>query len=108
VVFLTHPLERYLALLPDGATRDAHRLYRMLGEEAGVAPRYPTRHPDVQSRVFEHGRDDLVIVQHRGWHPSVDDATEVPRDAELLYDRGNRGGAFGPKGAKVYRVRNVR
>jgi endo-1,4-beta-mannosidase len=107
VLFLTHPLERYLALVPDGSSRDAHRLYRLLGEEAGLQPRYPTGHPDVQSRVLEHGADDLVIVQHRGWNASVDDATVIPREAELLYDRGNRG-AFGPKGARIYRVPHVR
>jgi hypothetical protein len=108
VIFLNAPLERYLAALPDGSSRDAHRLYRALAEQAGLAPRYDTHHPDVQSRVLAAGPDDLVVVQHRGWTPSVDDATEVPRDADLLFDRGNKGGAFGPKGVRIYRVRNVR
>jgi endo-1,4-beta-mannosidase len=108
VVFLAWPLERYLALLADGSARDAHRLYRWLGESAGVGPRYPTRHPDVHSRVLELGNDDIVIVQHRGWATSVDDATEVPNEAELLFDRGSRGAPFGEKAVRIYRVRNVR
>jgi endo-1,4-beta-mannosidase len=105
VIFLARPLERYLALLPDGSQRDAHRLYRLLGESAGVAPKYPTRHPDVHSRVLAHGSEELVIVQHRGWANSVDDATEVPRDAEIIFDRGNRGGTLGPKGVRIYRIK---
>jgi len=106
VVFLTHPLERYLAALADGSSRDAHRLYRLLAEEAGVEPRYATHHVDVQSRVLEDGADDLVIVQHRGWHASVDDATDVPRDAQVLFDRGSPSpDALGPKGVRIYRVR---
>ena len=60
VIFLAWPLERYLALLADGSARDAHRLYRLLGESAGVEPRYPTRHPALHSRVLEDGADDLV------------------------------------------------
>jgi hypothetical protein len=110
VIFLNAPLERYLAALPDGSSRDAHRLYRLIAEQAGLAPRYDTHHPDVQSRVLTSGADDLVIVQHRGWTASVDDATEVPRDADLLFARGlgKTGSAFGPKGVRVYRVRNVR
>jgi endo-1,4-beta-mannosidase len=109
VIFFAYPLERYLAQLADGSSRGAHHLYRLLGDEADVEPRYPTRHFDVQSRVLEDGADDLVIVQHRGWTATVDDATELPREAELLYDRGNPGaGVFGPKGARVYRVRKVR
>jgi endo-1,4-beta-mannosidase len=110
VIFLAWPLERYLALLTDGSQRDAHRLYRLLGEAAGVQPRYPTRHPDVHSRVLHDGADDLVIVQHRGWAASVDDATEVPGEAEILFDRGNdnRGDHFGPKGVRIYRVPGTR
>jgi hypothetical protein len=103
VIFLAYPLERYLALLADGSQRDAHRLYRLLGEE--LPPRYPTRHPDVHSRVLEGDGFDLVVVQHRGWTASVDDATEVPRDAEIVFDRGNKAGSFGPKGVRIYRVR---
>ncbi|HSN32475.1 MAG TPA: hypothetical protein VLU41_07305, partial [Ideonella sp.] len=72
-------------------------------------PAYETHHPDVQARVLQAGRDDLVIVQHRGWSASVDDASELPRQAELLYDRGNPSPhAFGPKGARVWRVRGAR
>jgi hypothetical protein len=109
VVFCTHPIERYLMALPDGSARDAHRLYRLLAEETGLEPDYPTQHPDVQSRVLWAGRDDLVVVQHRGWKAHVDDASELPGAAELLYDRGNPSpDAFGPKGARVWRVRNVR
>jgi len=62
----------------------------------------------VHSRVLEDGAADLVIVQHRGWSRSVDDATEVPREAELVYDRGNDGGCFGEKGVRIYHVRGVR
>jgi endo-1,4-beta-mannosidase len=105
VIFLSYPLERYLALLSDGSSRDAQRLYKMLGEAAGLEPRHPTRHPDVHSRVLYDGADELVIVQHRGWTASVDDATDVPRDAEIIFDRGNRGGSLGPKGVRIYRVR---
>jgi endo-1,4-beta-mannosidase len=106
VVFLAYPLERYLAALADGSSRDAHRLYRLLGEEAGVEPRYATHHVDVQSRVLEDGADDLVIVQHRGWKSSVDDATDVPRDAQVIFDRGSPSpGALGPKAVRIYRVR---
>jgi hypothetical protein len=97
---------------PDGSTRDVHRLYRVLANEAGIEEAYATRHSDVQSRVLHAGiggADDLVIVQHRGWSPAVDDASAIPREADLLYDRGNPApNAFGPKGARVYRVRNVR
>jgi hypothetical protein len=94
---------------PDGSARGAHRLYRLLGDEAGLETAYPTHHPDVQARVLCAGGDDVVIVQHRGWTATVDDATEVPGDAELLYDRGNPApDAFGPKGARVYRVRRAR
>jgi hypothetical protein len=106
VVFLSWPLERYLAQLADGSARDAHRLYRRLGELAGVEPKYPTHHADVQSRVIEDGADDLVVVQHRGWHDTVDDATDVAREAQVLFDRGNPNpDALGPKGVRIYRVR---
>jgi endo-1,4-beta-mannosidase len=106
VIFLASPIERYLANLPDGSARDVHRLYRLLGEEAGVQPTYPTHHPDVQSRVLSSPEAELVIVQHRGWAERVDDATEVPRDSEIVFDRSGRSdGAFGPKGVRVYRVR---
>jgi hypothetical protein len=109
VVFCAYPIERYLMARPDGSTRDAHRIYRLIADEAGLEPSYETRHPDVQARVLQAGADDLVIVQHRGWTHAVDDASELPREAELLYDRGNPSpAAFGPKGARVWRVRNVR
>ncbi|MCU1278397.1 MAG: beta-mannosidase [bacterium] len=109
VVFSAYPLERYLMVRPDGSARDAHRIYRLLADEAGLEPVYETRHPDVQARVLHAGADDLVIVQHRGWTPAVDDASELPGEAELVYDRGNPArDAFGPKGARVWRVRNVR
>jgi hypothetical protein len=49
-----------------------------------------------------------VIVQHRGWSASVDDATEVPREAEIVFERDGRPGTLGPKGVRVYRVRGVR
>ena len=71
-----------------------------------MEPLYETRHPDVHSHVLHLGADDLIVVQHRGWSASVDDASEIPREAELLYDRGNPApNAFGPKGARVYRLR---
>jgi hypothetical protein len=109
VIFCTHPIERYLMGRPDGSTREVHRLYRLLADEAGIDDGYPTHHPDVQARVLVDGPDDVVLVQHRGWTPAVDDACELGRDAELLYDRGNPApDAFGPKGARVYRVRGVR
>ena len=109
VVFCAYPIERYLMARPDGSARDAHRIYRLLAAEAGLEPAYETHHPDVQARVLHAGADDLVVVQHRGWSPSVDDASELPREAELLYDRGNPSpDAFGPKGARVWRVRGVR
>jgi hypothetical protein len=109
VVFSAYPLERYLMARPDGSARDAHRIYRLLAAEAGLEPAYETRHPDVQARVLHAGADDLVIVQHRGWSATVDDASELPRAAELVYDRGNPSpNAFGPKGARVWRVRAVR
>lgn len=109
VVFCAYPIERYLMRLPDGSARDAHRLYRLIADEAGLEPAYETRHPDVQARVLHAGADDLVVVQHRGWTHSVDDASELPREAELLYDRGNPApDAFGPKGARVWRVRGIR
>ncbi len=110
-LFLAWPLERYLALLADGSARDAHRLYRLLGETAGVTAAYPTGHVDVHSRVLFDGADDLVVVQHRGWHAAVDDATLIPRDAEVVFDRSGRprpDGSLGPKGVRIYRVRNVR
>lgn len=101
VVFLAYPLERYLAQLPDGSARDGHRLYRLLADEAGLAPRYATRHPDVQSRVL----GGHVIVQHRGWTDAVDDATDVPREATVEFERGIvKGGALGPKAVRVYRL----
>ena len=109
VVFCAHPIERYLMARPDGSARDAHRIYRLLAAEAGLEAAYETHHPDVQARVLHAGADDLVVVQHRGWSPSVDDASELPREAELLYDRGNPSpDAFGPKGARVWRVRGAR
>ncbi|MGZ3441555.1 MAG: glycoside hydrolase 5 family protein [Polyangia bacterium] len=109
VVFSAYPIERYLMARPDGSARDAHRIYRLLADEAGLEPAYQTRHPDVQARVLHAGADDLVIVQHRGWTQSVDDASELPGEAELVYDRGNPApDAFGPKGARVWRVRGVR
>jgi endo-1,4-beta-mannosidase len=113
-VFCPYPLERYLADLPDGSSLGVHRLYRLLGELSAVAPRYPTQHPDVQSRVIEVGADDLVVVQHRGAQAEVDDATQVPSHAERLYDRpGERrkraeAGSLGQKGARIYRVAGVR
>ncbi|HEX4461717.1 MAG TPA: beta-galactosidase trimerization domain-containing protein, partial [Polyangia bacterium] len=85
VIFCAYPIERYLMERADGSARDVHRLYGVLAAEAGVDELYPTHHSDVQSRVLQSGRDDLVIVQHRGWSATVDDACEVPRDAELLY-----------------------
>ncbi len=109
VLFCAYPIERYLMARPDGSARDAHRIYRLLADEAGLEPAYDTRHPDVQARVLHAGSDDLVVVQHRGWTAQVDDATALPRDAELVYDRGNPSpNAFGPKGARVWRLRNVR
>jgi hypothetical protein len=109
VVFAAHPIERYLMARPDGSARDAHRIYRLLADEAGLETEYETRHPDVQARVLHAGGDDLVIVQHRGWSAHVDDASELPGEAELVYDRGNPApDAFGPKGARVWRVRGVR
>jgi endo-1,4-beta-mannosidase len=109
VVFSAYPIERYLMARPDGSARDAHRIYRLLADEAGLEPAYETRHPDVQARVLAAGADDLVIVQHRGWSHSVDDASALPREAELVYDRGNPSpNAFGPKGARVWRLRNAR
>jgi hypothetical protein len=108
VLFSPYPIERYLADAADGSTRGAHRLYRLLAESAGIDPPYATHHPDVQRRVLEIGGDDLVVVQHRGWTAEVDDATELPREAERLYDRGAVGGALGPKGARAYLVRGVR
>ena len=109
VVFSAYPIERYLMARPDGSARDAHRIYRLLAHEAGIEPAYETHHPDVQARVLHAGADDLVIVQHRGWSAAVDDATELPGEAELVYDRGNPSpDAFGPKGARVWRVRGAR
>jgi hypothetical protein len=108
VLFSPYPIERYLANLVDGSARGAHRLYRLIAEIAGVDPPYVTGHPDVQRRVLALGHDDLVVVQHRGWTPEVDDSTDLPREAERLYDRGARGEALGPKAARVYRVRGVR
>ncbi len=109
VVFCAYPIERYLMARPDGSARDAHRIYRLLAAEAGIERAYETHHPDVQARVLHAGADDLVLVQHRGWSASVDDASELPRAAELVYDRGNPSpDAFGPKGARVWRVRGVR
>ena len=109
VIFCAYPLERYLMALHDGSARDAHRLYRLIADEAGVEPTYLTRHPDVQARVLHAGADDLVVVQHRGWSAHVDDATEIPGEAELLYDRGNPSpDAFGPKGGRIWRIRGVR
>jgi hypothetical protein len=107
-LFLTHPIERYLAALSDGSSREGHRLYARLAEEAGIEPALPTRHPDVHARVLACGRDDLVIVQHRGWTASVDDATDLERKGELLFESGTRPGAFGPKGVRVWRLREVR
>lgn len=105
VLFLTHPFERYLAARVDASSRGAHNLYRLIADEAGIDVVYETRHPDVHSRVLSSPAHDLVIVQHRGWTAPVDDATEIPREAELLYDRGNPSpDAFGPKGARVYRL----
>ena len=109
VVFCAYPIERYLMARPDGSTRDAHRIYGLIADEAGLEPAYETHHPDVQARVLHAGADDLVIVQHRGWTAAVDDASELPGEAELVYDRGNPSAdAFGKKGARVWRVRNVR
>jgi hypothetical protein len=108
VLFLAWPLERYLAQLADGSSRDGHRLYRLIASEAGLEPAYATRHPDVMARALEDGPDDLVIVQHRGWNAAVDDGTDVPRSAEIILELGAPPGGFGPKGLRVYRVPGVR
>jgi endo-1,4-beta-mannosidase len=109
VIFCAYPVERYLANLVDGSAREWHRLYRLLGDEAGVEQRYATRHPDVQARVMRDGDADLVVVQHRGWTDSVDDATDVPGEADVLFDQGNPApDALGPKGVRVYRVAKAR
>ena len=52
---------------PDGSARDAHRLYRLLADEAGSSrlPDAPSRRAGARAR--RPARDDLVIVQHRGW-----------------------------------------
>jgi endo-1,4-beta-mannosidase len=106
VIFCAYPLERYLANLVDGSARGAHALYRLLGERASVAPRYPTRHAEVHSRVVEVGADDLVVVQHRGWQDAVDGTVDLPPGAELALERGGRSdGGLGPKGCRIYRVR---
>jgi endo-1,4-beta-mannosidase len=103
VLFLTHPVERYIATRADASTRGVHALYRLIADEAGLEPRYETRHPDVHSHVLGHGAGEIIVVQHRGWSASVDDASAIPREAELLYDRGNPApNVFGPKGARVY------
>jgi endo-1,4-beta-mannosidase len=113
VLFCPYPIERYLRNLPDGSSYDAHRLYRLIAAAADLDCRYPTHHPDVQSRVIEAGGDDLVLVQHRGFTQEVDDAT-LWKQAELIYDRpGERGrradpSTLGPKGARLYRVRGAR
>jgi len=105
VVFCAYPVERYLANLADGSAREWYRLYRLLADEAGVESRFTTRHPDVQARVLTDGQSDIVVVQHRGWTEAVDDATDVPGDADVLYDRGNPApDALGPKGVRIYRV----
>jgi endo-1,4-beta-mannosidase len=105
VLFGTYPFERYLANLTDGSSREWHRLYRWLADEAGLVERHPTRHPDVQARTLVAGDAELVVVQHRGWTASVDDATDVPGDADVLFDRGNPGAdALGPKGVRIYRI----
>jgi endo-1,4-beta-mannosidase len=105
VLFLTSPLERYLAQLADGSSREGHRFYRLLADEAGVEPRHSTRHPDVQSRVLTTASSEIVVVQHRGWAASVDDATDVPHFADVIFDRGNPApGALGPKGVRIYRL----
>ena len=102
VVFSPYPIERYLAQLADGSSRNAHRLYRLLGDEAGLAAPIPTRHPDVQARLLG---DRWLVVQHRGWADAVDDAVDVPRSASLLFDRGNPDrSCLGPKGARVWRL----
>lgn len=102
VMFCSYPLERYLANLSDGSSRGGHRLYALLGEAAGLAPRYPSPHPDVQVRVLEDGADDLVLAQHRGW------AEAVPEMAGLgapIFSRGASSGALGPKAVTLHRVR---
>ena len=62
----------------------------------------------MHARVLSDGADDLVVVQHRGWTNSVDDATEVPRDAEIVFERDGGAGTLGPKGVRVYRVKGAR
>jgi endo-1,4-beta-mannosidase len=106
VIFLHAPFERYLAALPDGSARSGHRLYQALAEEAGLEPQFAAGHPDVQVRVLDGNGARIIVALHRGWTPRVDDVVAIPRDAELVYDSGNPdGGSFGPKGARVYRLR---
>src|SRR5258706_383189 len=74
VVFLAWPLERYLAALADGSAREAHRLYRLLGELAGVEPPFPTHHPNVQARVADGGGPGRVRGQRGQERQLVDRA----------------------------------
>jgi endo-1,4-beta-mannosidase len=109
VIFCAWPLERYLANLTDGSSREGHRLYRLLAEHAGVVAHWATRHPEVQARSLKApGTDlELVVVQNRGWTEPVDDAVDVPRDAEVLLDRGNPSSrTLGQKGLRIYGVKS--
>jgi hypothetical protein len=109
VIFLAYPLEHDLAQRVDGSSHDAYLLYRLLGETAGISTDYGAPHPQVQCRALTLDRDDLVIVQNRGWS-TVKEQIELPESAQLLYDRGNENAdVLGPKGARVYRApRRVR
>ncbi|HEY7954578.1 MAG TPA: beta-galactosidase trimerization domain-containing protein, partial [Polyangia bacterium] len=102
VIFCSYPIERYLANLPDGSSRGGHQLYALLGEAAGLSPRYPSPHPDVQVRVLEDGADDLIVAQHRGWAEEI-----APLDLGApIFARGlTSSGALGPKAVTLHRVR---
>jgi len=104
VVFSPYPIERYLSRRCDG-THQAERLYRLLGNEAGLPAPPVCRSPEVQVRRL----GSLVLAQNRGWS-DVDGTIDLGDvgdlvDATLIFDRGNPSPTlFGPKGARIWRV----
>ena len=104
VIFSPYPIERYLSRRCDG-THQAERLYRLLGNEAGLPAPPVCRSPEVQVRRL----GSLVLAQNRGWS-DVDGTIDLGDvgdlvDATLIFDRGNPSPTlFGPKGARIWRV----
>ena len=85
VLFLNHPLERYMAEQPEVTARcGAHRLYRLLAREAGLTPGIHADEPQVQVRTVRiKDGPPLVWIFNHGWDP-VDAHLDAPQAAPLF------------------------